>query len=89
MQARYFSKDSGSECRFEDEAEVLENIREKLSDLERNLDEFLFEFVRPYIEAKLTPIYEEFTRSDGFAKMQKDIEVGEVFEWMISYQKGV
>lgn len=45
--------------------------------------------MRPYIEDKLTPIYDEFINSDGFEKMQKDIEVGEVFEWMISYQKGI
>ena len=51
---------------------MLESIREKYSLLEENLDEFLFEFVRPCIESKLGPIYEEFRLSPLFVKMIED-----------------
>ena len=66
---------------------MLANIRQKYENLEENLDDFLFEFVRPYIEAKLGPLYDEFKQSEVFEKMVKDIEIGEMFHWVLSVKQ--
>ena len=63
---------------------MLYSIREKYESLEENLDEFLFEFVRPYIEARLTPLYKEFIEAKEFQAMKKEIRAGEIFEWVLS-----
>ena len=60
----YLREESKGYCPFEDEPDVLDNILQKYSNLESNLDEFLFEFVRPYIERRLAPLYREFVHSD-------------------------
>ena len=49
IEARFLIEGSEQFCGFEEEPEVLESIREKYNSLEENLDEFLFEFVRPCI----------------------------------------
>ncbi len=37
-----------------------------------NLDEFLFEFLRPYLEAKLSPLYDRFKDSPYFLLLSRD-----------------
>ncbi len=59
-------------------------MREKYSHLESHLDEFLFEFMRPCLEAKLAPLYDEFLASPFFLDMQKELAVGERFPWVLS-----
>ena len=66
---------------------MLESIREKYSALEENLDEFLFEFVRPCIEGRLDPLYEEFKDSPLFVMMEKEMEIGEMFHWVLSVKQ--
>ena len=84
---RFFKEESEQFCGFEEEPEVLESIREKYRSLEENLDEFLFEFVRPCIEGKLGPVYEEFKLSPLFVKMEKEMEIGEMFDWVLSVKQ--
>ena len=71
MGDRYLKEESKGFCPFEDEPDVLVTILEKYSSLESNLDEFLFEFVRPYIEQRLSPFYREFTSSEEFERMKR------------------
>ena len=71
-------------CPFEDEPDVLTSILEKYENLESNLDEFLFEFVRPYIEKRLSALYTEFTESEEFEGMKRELRAGEMFEWILS-----
>lgn len=63
---------------------MLDNIQSKYENLEANLDEFLFEFVRPYIEERLTPLYSEFINSREFSAMKQELRAGEMFEWVLS-----
>ena len=84
MRDRYLSQESKSYCRFEEQPEVLENIKEKFMELEENLDEFLFEFVRAYIEPRLSPLYSEFIESREFEKMRRELRAGEMFHWVLS-----
>ena len=84
MGERYLREESQGYCSFEDQPEVLENILQKYHNLEENVDEFLFEFVRPYIEQKLTPLYQEFIESEEFREMKKELRAGEMFEWVLS-----
>ena len=84
MGERYLRADSQGYCPFEDQPEVLENIIKKYQHLEENLDELLFEFVRPYIEARLSGLYGKFIRSPEFKEMKKELRAGELFEWVLS-----
>ena len=84
MGERYLREESKGYCSFEDQPEVLENILEKYESLESNLDEFLFEFVRPYIESRLSPLYAKFIESPEFEEMKKELRAGEMFEWVLS-----
>ena len=44
----------------------------------------MFEFVRPYIEARLTPLFSEFIDSEEFREMRRELRTGEMFEWILS-----
>ncbi len=57
---------------------------ERYINLRENLDEFLFEFLRPYTEAKLAPVYEEFKQSSYFKDLEREVDFGEIFEWVVS-----
>ncbi len=63
---------------------MLADLLRKYQSLEENIDEFLFEFARPYIEARLSPLYAEFMHSQEFRQMKKELRAGELFEWMLS-----
>lgn len=63
MEARYISKESQWYCKFEDDQEIKENLEERLKDVRANLNEYLFEFTRTYLENKLKPSYDEFLRA--------------------------
>ena len=50
-------------CRFEDDQEIRQNLKERMEDIRGNLNEYLFEFTRTYLEEKLRGSYEEFLNS--------------------------
>ena len=62
----------------------MDNIRDKYAALEENLDEFLFEFVRPYAERQLAPLYERFTESQEFSELKREAQTEEIFSWVLS-----
>lgn len=71
-------------CKFEDNEDIRENLKERLRDVRANLNEYLFEFTRTYLEEKLRPSYEEFLSSPESKEMHKVLKSGEMFEWILS-----
>ena len=63
IKERYFSPLSDNYCDFKSSPEVLENILDKYDNLGDNLDDFLFEFQRAYVESILAPKYKLFIDS--------------------------
>lgn len=43
--------------------------------------------MRPCIELLLSPVYEEFLESEIFKELDREMERGEVFEWMLSIKQ--
>lgn len=84
MRERYFEPTSENYCDFWEDPEVLENMRAKIADLSENLDEFLFEFLRPCVERMLAPEYQRFIDSRHFSAMVKDLETEDAFEWILA-----
>ena len=87
MRERYFERSSQNCCTFEEDPEVLENIRSKIAELSGNLDEFLFEFLRPCVERMLAPEYQKFIGSRQFSEMVKDLETEDAFEWILAQKE--
>ncbi len=58
IHSRYLIEESQNYCSISDEPALLANLKEKYGKLNENLNEFLFEFLRPYLEEKLCKPYE-------------------------------
>ncbi len=70
MKTRYLEEGKSCwYCDFEGEDNLRAHILEKFEDVWGSLDEYLFEFVRPYLEGLMRPSFEEFLESGECAKM--------------------
>ena len=49
-----------------------------------NLNEYLFEFTRTYLEDKLKPSFDEYLGSPEAREMHEVLKSGEIYEWILS-----
>ena len=59
-------------------------MKSRFNEIRVNLNEYLFEFARTYLEDKLKPSYDDFLLSGESREMQGILKSGEMFEWILS-----
>ena len=57
----------------------MKDLEHKFATLDENLNEFLFEFLSTHVQQRLAPIYQEFTHTLYFTRMEAQCTRDEIF----------